>query len=1175
MRRSRRSCMLAPMRSVGVVTDGLTPLSFQSLGTEQFATATTGDGGFQVFKVSDKLRLSLVSRITSDPRPIKHVVTHKECHVTARERCLDLTVWHRGQPAAVLTGKPSHGYITCLHLLGSSGVLLAGTQAGVLNVWQLHTDLVTKGTLTTTRTKGHATGATHLESLVLHSLRTGEYPTLLHHPPTYLNKIIIAGSQGSLLLVNFVDCSLIYSFDIQNVEGMVSPIVQKEQEDEVTNTDHDEQQPSNNNKSIKHSKLRRVCTCIAQSADIDIVAIGTSDGLILMKNLREDSTLMMLDQNEHGPLTSVSFRTYSPGPEDFESDSDDDQNGDTSSDEDEDDISHSRPQMLAAGTKTGVILIWNLNDASVLSILRPAGQIGSRMNDMASLTASGVIGGNAGGLISIISCDFLPEQPKLLVSTNANAISMYIFDEPTDLSIEQANLTPGAYRPRLLRQRIGHAKPITSAQFYLNANSPNAIAASLGGGDGLALQILSSSLDGSVRLQHAIRAELNHELSQGKGVRKDTKLATNVKSSNSSLAASNAGLKRLSAVIMMSMSDLRERDWDNLVTVHRDDPAAYTWSTVRRRLGSHTLLRPGGQDNYNPRRLTPENTATIGMYHRNKRQKHGNDNTNQNTNWRATACCLSVCSNFAVVGYSDGALAKFNLQSGMHRGMFYPNQDDADGETGGGSGGSVAGCCVDSLNRYLFACALNGALTVWNFRKCFVVAHYTYSFPLSLMRMHHGSGLIGVAADDNSLRLYDANVVAMHNDSSLNKKKPSLNSPNRVPRFFRAVRKFNGHQNRLTAIEFSPDSRWIVTSSMDHTLRVWDIPTARCVEWCSFSTPVSSLSFTRTGEFLVTSHLDKLGMRLWRNRQFLHGPSSGSEDVEPTEPYPLDHAPKSLALTNGKANKDSDEKEMTNDKDGNDMDDNQDYSPESIQSLLEAKRSTGASQQQTDTKETNSDTTTTQQGSSGASSGGSGDASSDGNGDARTEAPQKKVKSRLLQSFGNDKDVFRSPFYRLVIETANKLLTTNDTEATTNDTEATTSDTETSMMKSRVALLPLLKSMSALSPSAIDVEIRSMDAEVLYHFLVCLESCLTMGCPYELTQAYLQVVFKAHGEIFFPRNDTKNKESDFSTLTLETYGEKCRQIVMEMEEVQGEKWEKLEQLLDANTCLIKWFAGMQ
>lgn len=44
------------------------------------------------------------------------------------------------------------------------------------------------------------------------------------------------------------------------------------------------------------------------------------------------------------------------------------------------------------------------------------------------------------------------------------------------------------------------------------------------------------------------------------------------------------------------------------------------------------------------------------------------------------------------------------------------------------------------------------------------------------------------------------------------------------------VRKFTGHRGPVTDMTFSPDSRWLVTSAMDSTIRTWDIPTSSMVD---------------------------------------------------------------------------------------------------------------------------------------------------------------------------------------------------------------------------------------------------------------------------------------------------------------------------------------------------------
>ena len=62
---------------------------------------------------------------------------------------------------------------------------------------------------------------------------------------------------------------------------------------------------------------------------------------------------------------------------------------------------------------------------------------------------------------------------------------------------------------------------------------------------------------------------------------------------------------------------------------------------------------------------------------------------------------------------------------------------------------------------------------------------------------------------------------------------------------------------------FSPDSRWLVTTSMDSIVRTFDVPTGRLIDLFRTSSVATSLSFSPTNDFLATSHADSVGVYLW------------------------------------------------------------------------------------------------------------------------------------------------------------------------------------------------------------------------------------------------------------------------------------------------------------------------
>ena len=46
----------------------------------------------------------------------------------------------------------------------------------------------------------------------------------------------------------------------------------------------------------------------------------------------------------------------------------------------------------------------------------------------------------------------------------------------------------------------------------------------------------------------------------------------------------------------------------------------------------------------------------------------------------------------------------------------------------------------------------------------------------------------------------------------------------------RQVRQFKGHKDRITELVVSQDAKWLLSSSMDGTVRIWDIPAAACLQ---------------------------------------------------------------------------------------------------------------------------------------------------------------------------------------------------------------------------------------------------------------------------------------------------------------------------------------------------------
>ena len=62
---------------------------------------------------------------------------------------------------------------------------------------------------------------------------------------------------------------------------------------------------------------------------------------------------------------------------------------------------------------------------------------------------------------------------------------------------------------------------------------------------------------------------------------------------------------------------------------------------------------------------------------------------------------------------------------------------------------------------------------------------------------------------------------------------------------------------------FSPDSRWLIASSMDSIIRTFDLPTGCLIDAFRTSSVATSIAFSPTNDFLATAHVDSVGIYLW------------------------------------------------------------------------------------------------------------------------------------------------------------------------------------------------------------------------------------------------------------------------------------------------------------------------
>uniref|UniRef100_A0A5S6Q0T3 Protein-tyrosine-phosphatase n=1 Tax=Trichuris muris TaxID=70415 RepID=A0A5S6Q0T3_TRIMR len=267
---------------------------------------------------------------------------------------------------------------------------------------------------------------------------------------------------------------------------------------------------------------------------------------------------------------------------------------------------------------------------------------------------------------------------------------------------------------------------------------------------------------------------------------------------------------RLPPVVFFASSTARENAWDNVICCHEDRAMATTWTSRRCRIGEHKLCHPRFKSDPHLRRC------------------------------KATCCTVSNCGNFALIGYSSGHVDVYNAQSAIHRGNL---QDGTLTEPANRAHAfPIQGICLNSLTQLVITGCTEGRLKIWHFRSKKLL--YVHAFEAGIKRLiiNHDNDLLAAALDNLSIVVYDI--------------------------FYRRIiRRFdNSHGAGITDLTFNPSGHWLISSSQDCTVKVWDLPKSSLVDVLSFAHACKSLSMSPTGEYLATCHSERRGIYLWVNK---------------------------------------------------------------------------------------------------------------------------------------------------------------------------------------------------------------------------------------------------------------------------------------------------------------------
>ena len=172
----------------------------------------------------------------------------------------------------------------------------------------------------------------------------------------------------------------------------------------------------------------------------------------------------------------------------------------------------------------------------------------------------------------------------------------------------------------------------------------------------------------------------------------------------------------------------------------------------------------------------------------------------------------------------------------------------------------VSGLFIDMTCSVLVSCGYDKLVCFWDFHTHSLLSSISLPCPQVLMQGFRDADFVAVAGQDRTIRLFDAHSQ-------------------RLCRHFA-----KGHLREITDMAFTPDGRRLLSSGMDAYVRVWDIPTGRCLAWLVFNSPVLSMSVSLSGEYLCVAQADKEGIFMYIDTalyQTVH------LSTDPTVPTPI------------------------------------------------------------------------------------------------------------------------------------------------------------------------------------------------------------------------------------------------------------------------------------------------
>lgn len=461
---------------------------------------------------------------------------------------------------------------------------------------------------------------------------------------------------------------------------------------------------------------------------------------------------------------------------------------------------------------------------------------------------------------------------------------------------------------------------------------------------------------------------------------------------------------------------------------------------------------------------------------------------------------ISGCGNFGVIGSSLGGVGVYNLQSGALRKQFVGHTQ------------AITGTVMDSLNTTLLTTSLDGYLKFYDFHKNVLMHKINLGSSATSMLLHQGSDLLAVSLDNLSIVVVDI-------------------------RTRKVVRELWGHSNRITSFDFSPDGRWIISASLDATIRTWDLPTGGCIDVVKVENNniVTCLKMSPNGDWLATAHVQGVGINLWTNRSQFRNVNARIITEEDEEKDGIETIEMPNVAGEGGAN--IIEGALDTNKDDDDVENLGVYntidqlSEELVTLSMLPKSKFNTLTHLEAIKKRNKPTQapkkpeklpfflglpTAEIDRKGASSGGPlpGNTPSLANGGATSDAAEETEANNAIYLRRGEKIEFESEFTRLLRFASEQVASLDENRIAEDD------NTD--------AISKFISHLKSLSPSSTDLELRSLRSYAplteIIGFIKILNAALQRHRDYELIQAWMTMLLRIHGDVILAHSQKKEKK---------------------------------------------------